>query len=216
MTETEPELGWIDAELELEFPDLRLYYLAIDAQSGRSPREVRDRLRALSNRFRGAQAIALRQDPVPAAYRIFYRQIGLDPDSERTPIEAAAVERLLGGGFASRNLLDDALLIALIETGVPIWALDRDTVEEPLGIRPARVDERLGGDPYGPPLVEGRLVVADAREPLAVLFEPPAPAHRIRTATRRALLFSVQVAGVPRIHVEEALWLCSTVLGADW
>jgi hypothetical protein len=24
------------------------------------------------------------------------------------------------------------------------------------------------------------------------------------------------VAGVPRIHVEEALWLCSTVLGADW
>ena len=83
-----------------------------------------DRLRELSNRFRGAQAVAIRREPVPAAYRVFFRHIGLDPDVVRTPIEAAVLERMLRGGFLSGGLLEDMLLIALVDTGVPVWALD--------------------------------------------------------------------------------------------
>ena len=73
----------------------------------------------LADRFRGAEALALRTRPVPAAYRVLFRQLGLDPDVTRTPVEALAVERLLRGGLAPRGLPEDALALATLETGVP-------------------------------------------------------------------------------------------------
>ena len=79
----------------------------------------------------------MRQSPIPWAYRVFFRQVGIDPDAQRTPVEAAALERLLRGRYESQNLLDDALTIALVETGVPIWAVDADRVELPLTVRAA-------------------------------------------------------------------------------
>ena len=81
------------------------------------------------------------------------------------PLEAAVLERLLRGGFKSRNLLDDALTIALVETGVPFWALDSDAVEGELGVRVAGADETLGRGPQALPVPAGRLVVADERSP---------------------------------------------------
>src|SRR5207248_5419308 len=94
-----------------------------------SPPAVKQRLKALSNRYRGASVVAMRTQPIPHAYRAFFRQIGLDPDTDRIPSEEAAVARLLYGGFRSSNLVDDALLIALIETGVPVWAVDAELVD---------------------------------------------------------------------------------------
>ena len=141
---SEPEAGWVDAEVADEFPELRLFELAVDARPGRTPRSVQERLRYLSSRFRGAQAVAQRQQPVPWAYRVFYRHVGLDPDADRTPAEAAMLDRLMHGGFKSDNLLDDALLVALVETGVPIWALDAAKVDGPLGVRVAEEGEHLG------------------------------------------------------------------------
>jgi DNA/RNA-binding domain of Phe-tRNA-synthetase-like protein len=208
----EPQPGWIAAELQEEFPELALAAVELDVRPGRSPRAIHERLRQLSNRFYGAHAITMRQEPIPIAYRIFFRHIGLDPDSHRTPIEAAALERLLGGGFISRNLVDDALLIALLETGVPVWALDAAHVDGPLGIRITRSEERLGRAADAPSLAAGQLVVADAGSPLAVLFGELAPGHGVVDATRRMALFAVQVAGVPAIHVEEALWTCASVI----
>jgi phenylalanyl-tRNA synthetase beta subunit len=116
------------------------------------------------------------------------------------------------GGFRSENLLDDALLIALVETGVPIWALDAERVDGTLGVRVARAGERLGRAERAPAVVDGRLVVADAQTPLAVLFGELAPGHGVTADTRAMRLFSVQVAGVPSIHVEDALWQCADVL----
>ena len=133
--ESELATGRIADEVAEEFPALRLRYLELEARPGRSSRGVRQRLRDMSSRFRGPQAVAMRQEPIPWAYRVFYRHIGLDPDADRTPVEEAAVQRLIQGAFRSHNRLDDALLIALVETGVPIWALDAATVEGPLGIR---------------------------------------------------------------------------------
>ena len=91
--------------------------------------------------------MSVRREPVPAAYRVFFRQIGLDPDVARTPIEAAVLERMLHGGFLSGGLLADVLLIALVDTGVPVWALDAEAVDGPLGIRASREGERLGPGP---------------------------------------------------------------------
>jgi DNA/RNA-binding domain of Phe-tRNA-synthetase-like protein len=208
----EPQPGWVDAELAAEFPDMGLAVIEVDVQPRASPRAIQERLSQLSNRFYGVHAITMRQAAIPAAYRVFFRHVGLDPDSHRTPIEAAAFERLLSGGFVSRNLVDDALLIGLLETGVPIWALDSARVSGPLGIRAARPGERLGRTPDAPPLASGSLVVADADSALAVLFGELAPGHGVVDDSRRMTLFAVHVAGVPAIHVDEALWTCATVL----
>jgi hypothetical protein len=55
-------------------------------------------------------------------------------------------------------------------------------------------------------------VAADASTPLAVLFGEIAPGHGVTRSSTAMTLFSVQVAGVPAIHVEEALWTCASIL----
>jgi DNA/RNA-binding domain of Phe-tRNA-synthetase-like protein len=215
MNEGPPEIaleqGWVDAEVAAEFPELRIAYLEVPARSGRSPRAVKDRLRRLSDRMHGAQAIVMRQWPIPWAYRVFFRHVGLDPDETRTPVEAAAFDRILRGGFRSQGLLEDALLVAVVETGVPVWAVDASRVEGPLGIRQAQAAERLGGE-EGPDLPSGRLVVADADGAVGVLFGELAADRQVTHATTTMTLFAVAVAGVPEIHVEEALWIAVSVL----
>ncbi len=121
-----------------EFPGLALRWTEVGRGSGRSNAALKERLSILSNRFAGPQAIQLRQQPIPWAYRVFYRHIGLDPDEQPTPIEAIALERLRRGGFVSESLLDDALTIAIMESGVALQAFDADKVRAPLGIRPSR------------------------------------------------------------------------------
>ncbi|HEV7937260.1 MAG TPA: hypothetical protein VGP18_04470 [Solirubrobacteraceae bacterium] len=213
----EPVRGWCEHEVQQELPGLGLMCTTIDlpprsSLAGSSPPAVLARLRELSNRWRGARAVNVRQEPIPAAYRVFFRQIGLDPDVNRTPIEAAVLERMLDGGFLSEGLLADILTIGLIDTAVPVWALDADTVSGPLGIRVSHVEERLGRGPEGPSLGDGRLVVADADRPLAILFGQLAPGHEPSPRTCRLALFAVQVAGVPALHAEETLWACRSAL----
>jgi hypothetical protein len=220
----EPVAGWCAPEVREELPELRLLTLRAPLSgsvslTGPAPAEIRGRLRSLADRWAGAQAIAVRQRAVPAAYRICYRQIGLDPDVRRTPLERAVLERMLYGGFPSRGLLADILTIALVDTGVPVWALDAHTLDGPLGVRLSRDRERLGrggasGAGAGPPLAAGQLVVADAAHAIALLFDEPGPDHAPRGDCGELELFTVQVAGVPSLHVEEALWSCAQAL--EW
>lgn len=197
-------VGWCAPEVRAEHPELRLHSAELALTSpldldGGSPEGVHQRLRELSNRWSGAQAIMLRSQAIPAAYRIFFHQIGLDPDAHPTPLEQAVMRRLLDGGFRSSGLLADVLLLALVDTGVAVWALDADTLDGPLGIR---TDDG------------GRLVVADAGAEIAVLFDVPSPVHGARARTRSLVLYSLQVPGVSALHVEEALWSCTATLEA--
>ena len=212
MTAPELELrdGWVSEELREEFPELNLVLAVLEARSGRSPRSVRERLREMANRFTGPKAVQMRQEPVPWAYRVFFRQVGVDPDSDRTPIERIAVERLERGGLRSENLLDDALTIATVETGVPVIAFDADEVGEHLGLRLSRPGERLGGG--GRPLSARQIVVADEDRPLSVLFGEIAEERGVTRRSRRMVLVALRVKGVPVISVEEALWTAAEVV----
>ncbi len=212
------ERGWVDRELAVEFPGLVLHTTLVDAaRSRRSPRVVKDRLRAMSDRYTGGKAVNLRQEPIPWAYRVFFRQIGIDPDDRPTPAEEIALERMKWGGFRSRTPLDDALMIATVETGVALFALDAGRVEGPLGMRLSRDGERLGvapgEDPTGSRQLSSRqIVVADASRSLAVLFGDMAVGRGVHPDTMRILLCAVQVSGVPQVSVEEALWVAAEAL----
>jgi DNA/RNA-binding domain of Phe-tRNA-synthetase-like protein len=210
-----PAAGFVADPVAEELPGLRLDWVSVPAHQRPSPPAVKQRLHQLSSRYRGANAVALRTQPIPHAYRAFFRQIGLDPDVTRIPSEEAAVARLLHGGFRSDNLLADALLISLVETGVPVWALDADVVDPAgPGIRTSLDGDQLGSGVLASSLAPGRLVVADPSSVHALLFDEIAPGHGVTRRSRRAVLFSVGVQGVPAIHVEEALWLCAEILAS--
>jgi len=208
--ETVPEAGWVAPELSEELPGLAIRYLVLDQGSGRTPRHVRDRLAELSNRFAGPQAINLRHRPIPWAYRVFYRHIGLDPDDQPTPVEAIALERMKRGGFQSQNLLDDALTIAIMESGVALRAFDADRINGRLGVRPTTDGEGLEGRPG--PLPVGTLAIVDEERPLGLLFGATGAGRGVHPRTRRTILAAVQVKGVPDIAVEEAIWLAAGVM----
>jgi DNA/RNA-binding domain of Phe-tRNA-synthetase-like protein len=210
VNEAIPEAGYVAAELREELPGLALRYLVVERGSGRSGPEVKQRLRELSNRFGGAQAINLRHQSIPWAYRVFYRHIGLDPDEQPTPVEALALERMKKGGFVSQSLLDDALTIAIIESRVALRAFDADKATGRLGIRPTEVGEGLEGRPGE--LEPGTLVIADEQRPLGLLFGATANGRGVYPRTTRTILCAIGVAGVPDIAIEEALWLAAGIL----
>lgn len=201
--------GAVAPELLREFPALALRTVTLDGTVGPSTPGGRRRLAALADRIGGAQALAVRRQEVPQAYRVFFRHVGIDPDVTPTPVEAAILGRLFDGGFPARDRLADGCLMAVIETGVPVWALDADTLAGPLTLRPALGGEAMGeGTPRHPPDVAppGRLLVADAQGPVAPLFGAPLPDRAPGPGTGRLCLFTVQVPAVPDLHVREALW----------
>jgi DNA/RNA-binding domain of Phe-tRNA-synthetase-like protein len=207
-----PRQGWVAPHLAAEFPGLGIAWVEADVRPGKSSEPVRRRLRDLSDRFYGSHAIHLRERPVPWAYRVFFRQIGLDPDRTRTPVEQLAFDRIHDGAFKSQGLPRDALTIAIVETGVALRALDADRLDGPLCIRDSAPGEGLPGRPGE--LAQGTLTIADEAGPVALLFGPAGEGYAVDRSTRRVAIAATQVNGVPQIAVEEALWMASATLNA--
>jgi DNA/RNA-binding domain of Phe-tRNA-synthetase-like protein len=210
--EPAPQQGWVAPHIASEFPRLGVAWVEVDAKPGKSPESVRRRLRDLSDRTYGSQAIRLRERPIPWAYRVFFRQIGLDPDRTRTPVEQLTLDRLHDGGFRSNGLPKDALSIAIVETGVALRAFDADRVEGRLCIRDSAPGESLAG--MAGELAKGTLLIADDARPLGLLFGPAAEGVRVERTSRRVAVAAIQVKGVPQIAVEEALWMSASALEA--
>ena len=210
--EVAPEPGWVEPALSEEFPGLSIVTTTIETATRRSPEALRERLRTLSDRIAGAQAIQLRQKPIPWAYRVFFRHIGLDPDTTRTPIEQLIFERMHDGRFKSRNRVDDALTIAMVEVGVALRAFDADRTEGRIGLRLSAEGEKFEGRIS--PLPEGTIVVADEQRPLGILFDRTAEGRGVRRGTSRVLVAAIGVRGVPDIALEEALWVAGSALRA--
>ncbi|HET6997501.1 MAG TPA: phenylalanine--tRNA ligase beta subunit-related protein [Solirubrobacterales bacterium] len=205
-----PEQGWVAPHIASEFPGLGIAWVEVDAHPGRSPDPVRRRLRDLSDRFYGAQVIRMREQPIPWAYRVFFRQIGLDPDRTRTPVEQLAFDRLSEGAFKTRGLPADALNLAIVETGVALRAFDADQVEGRLCIRDSAPGESLPGRPGE--LAQGTLTVADERRPVGLLFGETGEGFGVEPESRRLAIAAVQVKGVPQMAVDEALWMAAATL----
>jgi DNA/RNA-binding domain of Phe-tRNA-synthetase-like protein len=208
--EPAPQAGWVAPHVAAEFPGLGIATVEVDARPRRSPDHVRRRLRDLSDRVYGAEAIRLRSRPIPWAYRVFFRQIGLDPDRTRTPIEQLVLDRLQDGGFRSFGLPVDALTIATVETGVALRAFDADRLEGRLCIRDSAPGESLAGSPGE--LAAGTLTIADEREPVGLLFGATAAGCEVERSACRVAIAAIAVGAVPRIAVEEALWIAAATV----
>jgi DNA/RNA-binding domain of Phe-tRNA-synthetase-like protein len=207
-----PKQGWVAPHIAAEFPGLGIAWVEVDARPGRSPEPVRRRLRDLSDRFYGAQAIHLRERPIPWAYRVFFRQIGLDPDRTRTPIEQLAFERIREGAFKSDGMPLDALTVATVETGVALRAFDADRLSGGLCIRDSAPGEELAGQ--SGELSRGTLAIADEKSPVGLLFGSTGAGYGVEPESRRLAIVAVQVNGVPQIAVSEALWMAAATVEA--
>jgi DNA/RNA-binding domain of Phe-tRNA-synthetase-like protein len=207
-----PEQGWVAPHVADEFPGLGIAWVEVEGGQAASPEPVRRRLRDLSDRFYGSHAIHMRERPIPWAYRVFFRQIGLDPDHTRTPVEQLALERLHDGAFVTHGLPADALTLATVETGVALRAFDAERLEGRLCIRDSAPGEALPGKVAE--LAHGTLIVADERTPLEPLFGNSSPDHGVVAGTSRVAIATVQVKGVPQAAVDEALWIAGAAFEA--
>lgn len=210
--EPPPRQGWVAPHIAAEFPGLGISWVVTDGRIAHSPGPVQQRLSDLSDRFYGSHAIHMRERPIPWAYRVFFRQIGLDPDRTRTPVEQLALDRLHDGAFVSRGVPDDALTVATVETGVALRAFDAARIEGDLCIRDSAPGESLRGKRSA--LAQGTLTIADGREPLTLLFGGHPVDESINAETRRIAIVAVQVKGVPQAAVDEALWIASAAIDA--
>jgi DNA/RNA-binding domain of Phe-tRNA-synthetase-like protein len=200
----------VEGTLREEFPELALWIAEVGARAGDSPPAVQRRLDDATRRLTAAAAIGDRGESTPWAYRVFARRLGIDPEEPQRPVEAAALRKGSADPSHSAGLLDDALLIAVAQTGVPVLAFDAAELEGDLWLRRARAGERLGQDSRALP--EGRPVLADTARALAAPFGPVAAAAPVTAATKRIALAALQVKGVPEMSVEEALWTIVEIL----
>jgi DNA/RNA-binding domain of Phe-tRNA-synthetase-like protein len=202
--------GWVAPELADELPGIGVYWLTAAARPAKTPHAVRDQMRAMAGRITGAGVVQARQDTVPWSYRVLWRRLGVDPDVDRTPVESLMVQRLEQGGLPSHGMPNDAVVVATLETGVPVVVVDAAKVEGEPGLRTARAGESLGG--VEGTLRAGEVVYADEREPLARLDGEVAAARAVGATTTSMLACALAAPAVSQIEIDEALWIAVELL----
>ena len=123
----EPEIrrGLVAPAVAAEHPGLWLAWTEVEAAPGPTPRELRERLRRMADRMHGAEAIAMRAARGPA------RLPRVLPPRRPRPRRRAHAGRgrwccagCREGGLRPQGLIADALTVAVLETGVGVWAFD--------------------------------------------------------------------------------------------
>ena len=80
--------------------------------------------------------------------------------------------------------------------------------------RRGRLRLAAAGESLGPaqPLSAGQIVIADPSRPVALVLGEAGEATGVTPSTERMVLCALSVRGVPRISVEEALWIAAETL----
>ena len=121
---------------------------------------------------RGRRRSRCGRRPVPWAYRVLFRHLGLDPDVTRTPVEALVLERLVQGGHAPHGHARGR-------------ARARHARDRRAGLGGRRRARRRRS--RWPPTTTGGSRSPTRTGPVAVLFAPPLP-ERAPSRRTRALL----------------------------
>lgn len=182
----------IDADVAAEFPGLRLPYAVISGLRLDRPRSplLSERLATAAERLTGPMIRELRASAEGTAYRAFYRQVGLDPDRTRPPVEALVAERVMRGGFVEGPTWRDALVVASVTGGVALQAFDARRLADPPAVT-------LSADQ--------RLVLSAGGDRVADLLGEPARRYRPGPSTRRLLVVATAVPGISEATARAAI-----------
>lgn len=209
-----PTPGWIAPDVAEEHPGLELLSWTTPTEyRRRSPDAVREWLGRLSTRVDGPAVLRAHREEAPAAHRELLRRIRRDPDEDPAPQELAYRRRIRDGGFPVRGNPKDLLLVVLCETGVPIWALDADRIDGELGIRRSLSGELQDRDGNASPVTRWpEPVVVDGSGVVAEVLREPRRIHVATKRTTSTTFYGVRVPGLTDLRVDEAVWLCRTLL----
>lgn len=206
MTNAKARLAARTHDVALHYPYLHLYVVEVPNEpSTRARHDLAERLGRLAERIGGPQVLRQHEQEVPHAFRKLYQQTGLDPGVHLTPIDAVLQERIAYGMFRSMGLVDDALKVALLETGVPVWAADSSALSGELVLQMPDVDPDAGRPSAVP-------FVADDRGTIAPVGNAPDQPHAVGRKTKDLTLFALQCDGISTMHVQESLWLAQSLI----
>jgi len=206
----------VDAELQIEFPGLRVVELEVDGLHVKPSHPGLERLKTRiyeETKASGKLLETLKDEPLLKAYREFYWKVGIDPTKTR-PAAEALLRRFLGGKeIPTINTLVDAYNLVSLKTSVAIAAFDTAHIHpSALTLRRARAGERFLG--IGMPqaiVLEGKEAVIEdtvAGELIAVYPFRNAERGKVTEATRAAYLIMCGVPGIEDSPLEAAKELC--------
>lgn len=206
MTNAKARLAGRTRDVALHYPYLHLFVTEVpNRPSTRARHDLAERLGGLAERIDGPRVLRQHEQEVPHAFRALYLQMGIDPDIQPTPIDAVLRERIAYGQFRSMGLIDDALKVALLETGVPVWAADAARISGELAL------QMPDAAPEAAPR-SGVPLVADDRGPITAVGTAPGEPHAPGRKTTDLTLFALQCDGISTMHVQESLWLAESLL----
>lgn len=196
-----------DVGVEALYPMLHMYQTEVpNRPSTQARRDIKERLGLLAERIDGPRVLRHHEGVIPHAYRVLFQQMGIDVDQHPTPSDALMRERIAYGSFRASSVVQDALKVVILETSVAVWAIDSAAIVDGLVLRtPSGDADASRSAPVVPLLSDGDELVAP------VGSAPQAP-YAVRRKTKDLRLVALQCDGVPAMHVEEALWLASSLL----
>jgi len=194
--------GAVSPEVESEFPGIGVRFCFVAGGPSKTPAGLSQELDLAADRITGAQAVRVAAEPVAALYRALRAQLGMDPSVGEGTAEDVIRRRLLEGGFRPSGIPADAITLATLETGIPLWAF---------GVSKALSGPRISlwSDP-STGVVELRS--DDLR--MATLFGEPHPEFEVTRKSEQMCLVALVAPGVvPEIvelALERAVALCVT------
>ncbi len=176
--------------------------------------DVVEHAKKLARKLREQYTIErLKGHPIIRAYRDFYWRIKIDPTKIRPSSEALLRRVLRTGNIPLINNVVDAGNFASLETLVPIGLYDLDKIKGNLVIKLAKGDEVFEPIGRGPSIIrEGTPILVDEEKVVHLYPHRDSARTAITKSTKRVLVISCGVPGVPITLVKEAAQKASRYL----
>ncbi|MDD1678627.1 MAG: hypothetical protein LUO93_05535 [Methanomicrobiales archaeon] len=157
---------------------------------------------------------SVKNDPIFRAYRDFFWRVGVDPTKTRPASEALVRRVLIKGTLPRINTAVDAYNTASAQSGIPIAAFDADLLAGTLTMRFGQVGETFRGIGIQKPipLHPNQVILADAREIVAIYPYRDADSTRVTTETRNIHLVACGAPGINRDLVKATYERCARYL----
>lgn len=204
-----------------DFPDVTVFGCTLHIEPRGTPRDLAGEWAELHQLWRGKVKAAVAQVPEIAAYREFYRRIGLNPD-KAPPSTQNLIQRFLLGEqpkpLPPLPHLVNVVNVMAVKTLVPLGAFDAGAVVGEVRIDYAGNDEMMLpiGASSEVDVPEGAVVLRDNDKILSQFGHRDGNAQKITPDTRELLLLACHVPGIAADLIERSLNQTVEALRSDY